>query len=156
MFAIFAGLATWYTSSRPATHWEDEALAELSQLAAGQEQFDMKSPRAAELQQWLRANGSPGADLPAAMARLASIGCKTLSWHGHPISIICFHDPSGGLIHIAMVDRAACENPPPEGHPVYGTRDGWRTASWSQGNIAMMMVTQGPESQLRALLAIAF
>jgi anti-sigma factor RsiW len=52
-----------------------------------------------------------------------------------------------------MTERAGLENPPPAGHPVYGTKDGWQTASWSQGEMAMMLVTRAPEGQLRALLA---
>jgi hypothetical protein len=58
------------------------------------------------------------------------------------------------LVHLAMVDRAALTRPPPEGRPVYETRDGWRMASWSQGGTAMMLVTRAEESQLRALLGV--
>jgi hypothetical protein len=99
--------------------------------------------------------GSPTASaLPASLQGLASLGCKTISWNGHAISIICFHGPGGELVHLAMTDRAGLENPPPGGHPLYGDRDGWHTAAWSQGDMAMMLVTKAPESQLRALLAI--
>jgi hypothetical protein len=128
----------------------------LSQLVSGRETFDAKSPNVAELEQWLRANGSPtvGA-LPASLERLASLGCKTISWNGRPISIICFHGPGGEMVHLAMTERAGLENAPPTGHPVYGTRDGWQTAAWSQGEMAMMLVTKAPEEQLRALLAVA-
>lgn len=58
------------------------------------------------------------------------------------------------MVHLAMIDRAVVDSPPPEGQPIYETRDGWRTATWSQGNTAMLLVTRAPLSQLRALLAI--
>ena len=158
MVMMFAGLGVWYSVGFRAGQggWEEQSLAALSQLVSGQETFDAKSPNVSDLQQWLRANGSPtvGA-LPASLLRLASLGCKTISWNGRPISIICFHGPGGELVHLAMTERAGLENPPPNGHPVYGTKDGWQTASWSQGEMAMMLITKAPEDQLRALLALA-
>jgi anti-sigma factor RsiW len=136
--------------------WQDQALASLTELVSGEANFDAKSPNVADLQQWLRANGSPtvGA-LPASLRRLASLGCKTVAWHGRPISIICFHGPGGEMVHLAMTERAGLENPPPDGHPVFGTKDGWQMACWSQGEMAMMLITRAPADQLRALLAVA-
>ena len=155
MVTLFAGLAFWFSVRRPPEQWDDRALAVLSQLVSGRETFDARSPSVTELQKWLRANGSPSAaTLPSSLQRLASLGCKTVWWNGHPISIICFHGPGGELVHLAMVDRSALDNPPPDRHPVYGARDGWRTASWSQGDTAMMLITRAPESQLRSLLGV--
>ncbi len=156
MVALFAGLGLWYSGGarHDPDQWQNQALATLSSLVSGQTKFDVESPSVADLQQWLHANGSPVPALPAALRRLASAGCKTISWNGHPISIICFHGPGGEMVHLAMVDRAALANPPPEGHPEFATRDGWHMASWSQGDIAMMLVTRAQESQLRSLLGM--
>ena len=158
MFALFAGIGSWvWVESRPQPgQWEDQTFATLSGILSGREKFDAQSPSVTDLQQWLRARGSPSATaaLPARVQGLASLGCKIISWNGHPVSIICFHGPGGDLVHLAMVDRAALESPPPEGHPVYGSKEGWRTASWSQGDTAMMLITKAPESQLRALLSM--
>lgn len=158
MLALFAGLTAWFATGpwirQP--QWEDQALATLSQLVSGKEGFDARSPNVADLQQWLRANHAPVASvLPASMQRLASLGCKTITWNGHPISIICFHGPAGEMVHLAMTDRSGLSNPPPEGAPLYAVRDGWQTAAWSQGDMAMMLITKAPEAQLRALLAIS-
>jgi len=155
MVALFVGLGLWYGLPRRPDQWQDRTIAALSGLLSGREKFDAESRSVGDLQQWLRANGSPSeAALPAGLQGLASLGCKTVSWHGHPISIICFHGPGGELVHLAMVERSALESPPPEGHPVFGTRNGWRMACWSQGDTAMMLVTRASESQLRSLFAI--
>jgi len=158
MLALFAGLGAWFAAglAHPRDQWQDQALAALSRLVAGSETFDAKSPSVADLQRWLRANGSPvAATLPATLDRLASLGCKTVSWRGQPISIICFHGPGGEMVHLAMMARAGLGNPLAEGPPVYSARDGWNIATWSQGNLAMMLATRAPESRLRALLALA-
>jgi hypothetical protein len=154
---LLAGLGAWYSmqSRHQSLAWEGQALDTLNQLVAGREKFDVTSPNALELQQRLLANGSPSAStLPASLQHLTSLGCKTFSWNGHPISIICFHTSSGELVHLAMMDRSALLKPPPDGHPLYHTRDGWNLASWSQGNTAMMLATRAPESQLRTLLGM--
>lgn len=168
--AVFVGLASWYTgtrigtgassqiaaTARPVSEWQDQAMATLTQLVAGKAAFDAQSPKIADLQQWLHANGSPVAStLPGSVQQMASLGCKIISWNGHPASLICFHGPNGELVHLAMVDRTAIANPPPEGHPIYGERNGWRMACWSQDGMAMMLLTKAPESQLRTLLAVS-
>ncbi len=171
VLAIFAGITLKFSGHFPKAsyesaavtslpvpgsgQWQDQALATLSGIVSGRMAFDVQSPNVAELQQWLRAKGSPVAGaLPASLESLASLGCKMVSWHGHPISIICFHGPGGQNVHLAMIDRSTLDNPPPDSHPVYAIRDGWQTALWSQGNMAMMLATKAPESQLRTLLAI--
>jgi hypothetical protein len=158
MVSLFAGLTAWFTTGpwvrQP--QWEDQALATLSELVSGKTSFDARSPNVADLQNWLRTNHAPVAGaLPSSVQRLASLGCKTITWNGHPISIICFHGPGGEMVHLAMTERSGLLNPPPEGAPLYAERDGWRTAAWSQGNMAMMLITKAPESQLRALLAVS-
>ena len=169
---IMAGLGTWYAGTgshrspsaewhlaglpRPVTEWQDTALATLSQLVAGKTEFDAKSPNVTDLQQWLRTKGAPVASaMPASLHGMPSLGCKTISWNSYPTSIICFHAPGGELVHLAMTVRAGIADSPPEGWPLYATRDGWQTACWTQGDMTMMLVTKAPESQLRALLSIA-
>jgi len=156
LLLLFAGLGAFYLPLLHRDQWQDAALAALSQLVSGQETFDVKSPNVADLQQWLHANGSPVASaLPASLQHLSSLGCKTITWNGHAISIICFHGPGGELVHLAMTQRDGIDNPPPSGPPVYAIRDGWNTAAWTQGDTAMMLITKAPESQLRALLAVS-
>jgi len=152
---LFLGLGGWYGGyvHRPQP-WQEQALATLSALVSGQASFDAKSPDLSTLKRYLQQVGSPvAAILPPSLQHLASLGCKTISWEGHPISIICFHGPGGEMVHLAMTDRAALQNPPPEGAPRYAAIHGWRTASWSQGGMAMMLITKAPESQLRSILA---
>ena len=157
MAMAFVGLGAWFSMDvrQGSDQWQDQALAALSQLVTGREKFDARSASVTDLQHWLQANGSPTvASLPAAVRRLETLGCKTISWNGNRISLICFHGPGGELVHLAMTDLSGLANPPPQGSPVYGVRDGWQTATWSQGDMAMMLITKAPESQLRSLLAV--
>lgn len=157
MVTIFSTLGLWSTTSRlqRQAQWQDRALATLAQLTTSQMEFDAKSNNVADLQQWLRKGGAPVAStIPASLQRLASIGCKTVSWDGRPISIICFHGPGGDLVHLAMMKRSGMPDPPGT-EPVYGSRDGWRTATWSQGDMAMMLATRAPEAMLHSLLALS-
>ena len=86
---------------------------------SGQEKFDATSPNAADLQQWLRAKARPRrrrAARPACSA-LASLGCKTvlMEWPSNLHHL--FPWAGGELVHLAMMDRAALQHPPPKGTP---------------------------------------
>ncbi len=157
MIALFAGASLWQVmkSRRDSEGWETLALSTIGQLQAREQAFDAQSPDATVLEKWLSAKGSPSTTgLPPALQRLASIGCKMVSWNGHPMSIICFHLPDGNLVHLAMVDRSALDRPPPDGHPVFETRDGWQMACWSQDGMSMMLATEAPQSQLHEILGL--
>lgn len=154
---LLAGLGIWFSmeNGRQSEGWEDQALAALTQLISGKEKFDATSANAAVLQQWLKSRGAPYGDgMPTSLRALASLGCKQVSWNGHEISIICFQGPGGELVHLAMMDSAALQHPPPEGHPVYESRDGWQLACWSQGGTAMMLATLAPQGELEQLLGL--
>ena len=157
MLVIFCGLGAWYAMEGRGANatWENKTLATLSQLAAGEQKFDAQSNDVTVLQHWLKTQGVPCPDaLPTCLCEFTSIGCKMVPWNGHSISIICFHGPNGELVHLAMMDRAALSEPPPEGHPAYDTNQGWQVAQWSQDGMAMMLVTRGTEPQLRTMLGI--
>ncbi|HEY5991465.1 MAG TPA: hypothetical protein VIU10_02705, partial [Candidatus Udaeobacter sp.] len=89
--------------------------------------------------------------LPRDLEKLESIGCKTFSWNGIPISVICFMRTDGGLIHLVAMNASALDhvlNRKPElvqkGH--------WATATWCDGEMIYMLALEGSRDQLRAYL----
>jgi hypothetical protein len=146
---IAAFLFPWFRPPEFAG-WQEKALSYLS----GTVILDRQSPDTAELQEWLRANRSPaaGAALPPALAGLKAAGCKTLTWNGTPVSIICFHLGGDRLVHLVIVNRDSLPSAPPFDSPRFASSGHWNTASWSTGDKSMMLATDAPVDVLKRLL----
>ncbi len=147
------GSLVW-RESRPAhlSGWQSQALDVISSLVQNESRFNAQSHNGRELLAWLRANHAPAAQaLPRDLEKLESVGCKTFSWNGIPISVICFVRTDGGLIHLVMMnssvsDRALNRKPKlvQQGH--------WATATWRDGNMIYMLALEGSRDQLRSYL----
>ncbi len=134
--------------------WQTEAIETVSELIAGKTNFDAESPRVEDLKTWLHAHGAPAPGaLPAKLQPLASLGCKTVWWNDREISVVCFHLPDGGLVHLVTIDRTGLAGAPPLYKPKFAQRGEWATVSWSEDKIAVMVFTQNSPDTLRALLA---
>ena len=104
------------------------------------------------IREWLTAQTCPTpASLPAPVQRLAIFGCAKRSWQGHPLSIVCFALDGGREVHLVTIDRKHVPTAPPEGAPKYGTIEGYQTASWSEGNVAMMLIGKVERKELEKL-----
>src|SRR5206468_4376963 len=100
------GSVIWY-SGRPVrlAGWQSAALDVISSLVKNESSFDAQSRNTADLLAWLRANHAPAAQkLPDNLGKLESVGCKTFSWNGIPVSVICFTRPDGGLVHLVSAN----------------------------------------------------
>jgi hypothetical protein len=144
------GSLIWHSTRQ--THlagWQSQALDVVSSLAKNESHFDAESHNAGELVAWLRANHAPTAErLPKDLGRLASIGCKTFSSNGTPISVICFKRTDGGLIHLVIMNASASDralNRKPE----LVQQNQWATATWREGEMICMLALEGSLDQLR-------
>jgi hypothetical protein len=153
MVALCIGLlGLWMTNRQTPTpafaDWQETAFRFLESAP----KLDRMSPQADELQEWLRAANSPTPPvLPASLAKLKALGCKTLESDGHRISVLCFHRGNGKLIHLVVSDRSAAPGLP-TADPVFAQRGDWTTASWAQGDEAYMLVTEGKPVDLAQYL----
>jgi hypothetical protein len=149
------GVVIWHnTRPAPVAGWQLQALdAILSSIARNESHFDAISRNPADLVKWLRANHAPtGEGLPDNLDKLPSIGCKTIFWHGKPVSLICFTLPEGRAIHLVMtnvsteLDRAIKHEAKviQQGH--------WATATWREGDMIYMLALEGSRDQLRSYL----
>lgn len=133
--------------------WQTEAIETVSNMASGREPFDAKAPTVTKLESWLAENhGTTVSTVPPGLETLTSIGCKTFQWHGHAVSIVCFQRDKNNAVHMVVIDKNGLHHPPPEGSPRFVRKGDWITASWSQGDRAIMIATQGKEEDLRKLL----
>jgi hypothetical protein len=149
------GVLIWHnTRPAPAAGWQVQALdAILSSIARNESHFDAISRNPADLVKWLRANRAPtGEGLPDNLDKLASIGCKTISWHGKPVSLICFTLPDGRAIHL-VIANASADSDRAIKHKAKAIQQGhWATATWREGDMIYMLAFEGSHDELRRYL----
>jgi len=144
-----------WRETRPAhlAGWQNQALDVVSSLLRNESSFDAQSLNADELLVWLRANHAPAAQtLPQNLNKLQSLGCKTFSWNGMPVSVICFMRPDGGLIHLITMNTSAESDREFNPQPRVVHEGRWATATWHEGKMTYMLVLEGSRDQLRAYL----
>ena len=140
LMAILGSLI-WH-ETRPAhlAGWQSQALDVLSSLVRNESSFDAQSHNANELLAWLRANHASAAQkLPDNLGKLESIGCKTFSWNGIPVSVICFMRPDGGLIHLVTANASGARDRALKGKAEFLQQGHWVTATWREGEVVYML-----------------
>jgi len=151
--AILGSLIWHNTRSAHLAGWQSQALDVVSSLVRHESSFDAQSHNADELLVWLRVNDAPAAQtLPQELEKLESLGCKTFSWNGIPVSVICFTRPDGGLIHLVATNAVAPIKRTTKGQPELVQQGQWATATWREGDKIYMLAMEGSRDQLRAYL----
>src|SRR5439155_8652590 len=151
--AILGSLIWHETRSTHLAGWQNQALDVVSSLVRHESSFDAQSHNADELLAWLRVNDAPAAQtLPQQLEKLESLGCKTFSWNGIPVSVICFTRPDGGLIHLVATNAVAPIKRTTKGQPELVQQGQWATATWREGDKIYMLAMEGSRDQLRAYL----
>jgi len=149
------GFLIWHEPRKPSglAGWQNHALHVVSSLVRHESSFDAQSRNADELLAWLRVNDAPAAQtLPQELEKLESLGCKTFSWNGIPVSVICFTRPDGGLIHLVATNAVAPIRRTTKGEPELAQQGQWATATWREGDKIYMLAMEGPRDQLRSFL----
>jgi hypothetical protein len=154
VFIAAVGSLIWQNRRpEPPGGWQTEALWVISSLIRNESSFDAQSGTSAELIRWLRANHAPAAEkLPNKIDKLSSLGCKTFSWKGIPVSVICFTRADGGLIHLVTMNASATTDRAREGKARFVERGEWATATWREGEMIFMLALEGSPEQLRSYL----
>ena len=155
ILSVAIGNLIW-RETRPAqlAGWQKTALGIISSLVRNESSFDAQSRDASELVNWLRANHAPAAEnLPENLGKLATLGCKTFSWNGSPISVICFMRPDGGLVHLVTANATPATAAVAKGKPTLVRHRDWTAATWRQGDKVCMLALEGPPEQLRPYLS---
>jgi len=151
--AIVGSLIWSETRSTHLAGWQSQALGVVSSLVRNESSFDAQSHNAGELLVWLHANHMPAAQtLPQNLDKLESLGCKTFSWNGIPVSVICFLRPDGGLIHLVTTNGPEASHRALNRKPEFVQQGEWATATWREGDKVYMLALGGSRDQLRSYL----
>jgi anti-sigma factor RsiW len=140
----------WEDARHVSTDTYDQAVFEF--LGNDTPALGMTSPDHDKIVAWLKQQQAPTGDLPAKMATLPSVGCQRFVVQGHLVSLICFTLAEGKLVHLFVINQDALLDPPTRSAPEFREIDGWSTASWSDGRMSYMLVTQAGPNALMQLL----
>ena len=155
MFAAVAvvlvlAVAIIFNRSEP-RDWQNAGALEVARIENSQRELDHVAGNMDEIRLWLAKQSCPApATLPAQMQGLPIYGCAKMNWHGQPMSIVCFSMGGGREVHLVTIniqDLAA----PPESVPEYATINGYMAASWSEGEVAMMLIGKVERADLEKL-----
>ncbi len=154
MLGASVGLLIWHNAQLTRlAGWQTQALEVISSLVRSESKFDAQSSHRDELVTWLRTNNAPAAEkVPDKIDKLTSLGCKTFSWNGTPVSVICFTRPDGGLIHLVTANVPARSTDLSKTAPQFVQHDEWATATWREGDKIYMLALEGSSNQLRGYL----
>jgi hypothetical protein len=151
LFAIVGSIVHQVSKPRLAG-WQTQSLDVISSLTKGQSPFDFKSHNSAQLVAWLAENRDMGATkIPDRLMGMQSLGCKTFSWNGADVSVICFVS-DGREVHLVMTKASAVANRALKSEPQMMQRGEWATATWRSGEMVYMLALQGSPDQLRSYL----
>jgi hypothetical protein len=137
---------------RELADWQTHALGVLDELEAGRTGFNKSAKNSAELTAWLREHAAPTPAVPSKLTATETWGCKTWTWQGRQVSLMCFKAGEKG-VHLFTTDRAGLADSPPEGKPEFARHGEWVVASWSQGDKTHMLAGLEGEAMLRGFLA---
>ena len=150
--ALFMALAAaGFLIFKPASHQVDLAAfrREMTAQVAGGVRLSFTHSDATQLRSWLEEKrGIAGYTIPAALLAKPGIGCRSWTWNGRPVGLICFHIENGRAVHFFVVDKAAVPDAPSGFKPQFAKKDGWTSAAWSDGERLFLLVGEGESDEL--------
>lgn len=148
--AVFL-IAAIFGNNEP-RNWQSAGALEVARIENTQRELDHVVGDMSEIRQWLAKQTCPApATLPVQVQGLPIYGCAKMNWRGQPMSIVCFNLGGGREIHLVTVSVENLPAAPPEGAPEYATINGYMTASWSEGDVAMMLIGKVERADLEKL-----
>lgn len=155
LLLVLAGVAWFWTADRSGyAPWQTHGIAVLDDVLAAKAKLDRELPESDQLVAWLQEQSAPVLPtLPDALAARPAIGCKTWEWRGLKFAMVCFHLEGTSTAHLISTFQGGLKGAPPLGHMLYAQQGKWRTATWSEGGLACMLVTDASEDGMQKLLS---
>jgi hypothetical protein len=113
--------------------------------------LEMQSLEIGPIKQWIAERKAPLAEIPPGIAAVETMGCRILSFRGHPVTLICFcHGQT--VAHLLMVDRAALPTLRPRNPPTLAGEGDWTIATWADQHYAYMLAVHDKPAAARRYL----
>jgi len=140
---ILAGLTAFWLKRIPQEGSFENFERSMVRTVSGKYRMSLETTDLDRVRRFLVNNQAPANYvLPRALETKQLLGCATLSWDGHPVSLLCFRHPSGEDLWLFITDRDTVSR------PLQTTRFAEvrkiNTASWStDGNIYLLATRAG-------------
>lgn len=105
-----------------------------------------------KLKAWLAMRHAPlPTRIPAELAQLRGLGCRTVDFQGKSVSVICFDQ--GHEYHLFIARRSDFPTLVASAEPQFrGGRDRWAAAAWSDAEHHYVLVSDAGEAAIKRLL----
>jgi hypothetical protein len=136
-------------SSRSFRQFSSDALAVVSTKPAPQ--LDLETPSLQTAEAYIDARSAPRlTQFPPKLQVMPTAGCRVFLWQKHPVSLTCFHLPSGKLLHLVVIQADAVGNSNmPTG--LYAA-DGWHLMFQKRNGLIVMWASQAPMDELKQMI----
>jgi hypothetical protein len=118
-------------------------------------ELEVKAESLTDVQAWLLEHkGSSAVSVPAALASASEgdVGCRSFSWRGQEVVLLCFTLENGVQAHLFVMDRTSLPDAADVRAVQFAQQGKWSTATWAEGNQAFVLATLGGNQALEALL----
>lgn len=150
---LLASSAYWL--SRPPEEAKDFAnfRSRMASFALRTYQMDIVSSDDRAVRDYLLTRGAP-ADfpLPPGLAQLPVKGGGRLSWHAHPVGMMCFALPGEETAYMFVIDQDAVAGRKAPPGLITTAGDNLSTAAWSDGDRLYLLAAAVPAETLSALV----
>ena len=105
--------------------------------------FDYQHADVMQIQRWLTEQRSlSNFVIPAGLQNKPGLGCRTISWQGQPVGLICFHVGQNEAVHLFISSRSAVPDAPASGPAQFTQHGDWLTAGWTQGDTVYLVTAR--------------
>ena len=147
--------ALWYsTTSQPQTDTLASCRQDMADYLKQFPRLDLETENLSDVQKWLAdSQHLHDINLPDALKKFPTIGCRALSWHGRKLSLICFM-ADGEIVHLVLIPKTAFPGETIQEKPQFAEVHSTTTAAWRHGDFVYLAITHaaGGEDFLRERL----
>jgi hypothetical protein len=153
--ALILATALFLLNRRPDRTADDLTTFRIEMAAFLKEfpKLDYYSEKQADLRQWLgEREHFSRLNIPSALEKFPTIGCREISWQGKKAALLCFV-VDGEVIHLISLPLDEW-NGFTGSQAQFSKQSGRNVATWKQGNAINVAITAGSEKFLRKSLAL--